>query len=193
MSRSSLDQADEFTEDHRSRSPHLVAKKVEIRVFDSHAFPHPRAAADTGRVAQVVERYLQHLLHLAGCGNEVRTTVGNSDDRVQSEPTDENVHRREFAENPDSTAIDPDLLYRFSQRRLRESLADIACAAGQTDLPRVSCQITRAHGQRHGGPIGSRIEQQQCSCGPCILGKIPRLPSVSRWDRREAHLRLDAG
>ena len=66
-------------------------------------------------------------------GNPGRA-IGDADNRVKSEPADQDVHRRQLTQDPDTRRIDADFLRRFAQRRFSQRLSRIGRAAGQADL-----------------------------------------------------------
>jgi hypothetical protein len=98
---------------------------------------------------------------------------------MQREAADEDVDRRQLAEDADARGIDADLLVRFAQRRLRQRLAGIGGAARQADLAGVAAQAAGATVSGIEGPR-ARIEQQQPAAMRASLGKLARLPAASR-------------
>src|SRR5213079_2593601 len=84
-------QADELTEHHRGRSPHLVTEQIEVRIFDRDSLANSRC------ITYMFERHFEDLLDLPWRSRKVRPPIGDAHDRVQRESADDDVNRRELA------------------------------------------------------------------------------------------------
>src|SRR5262245_60997922 len=118
-------QADEFAEYHRGRSPNLMAEQIEIRIFHRDALANPGALPDPGGVAQVVERDFEDLVHFPWRRREVGPSIRQTNDRVQRKAADQDVHRRELPKNAYDGRVDADFFSGFAERRFGQRLTRI--------------------------------------------------------------------
>src|SRR3954464_10734623 len=67
--------ADELTENHGRRAPHLVTEKIEVGVLDRNALANSRALTDPRCITHMGERYLEDLLDFSWRRRKVRPPI----------------------------------------------------------------------------------------------------------------------
>src|SRR3954470_2258298 len=93
------------------------------------------------------ERHLEDLLDFSRGGRKVRASIRDADDRVQREAADDDVNRRELAQDSYRGRIDPRFFGGFAKRRLRNRFSWIGCATWKTDLPGMPGQAACSDGE----------------------------------------------
>src|SRR5256885_2929292 len=94
------------------------------------AFDSPQRA----RVEQLINRNFEDVRHLAVGRTQPRARVDRGDDRIQAEPADRYIERRQRTQHANIVAFERDFLVRLTHCRLLERLAWLDDAARQRDL-----------------------------------------------------------
>jgi hypothetical protein len=138
-----------------------------------------------------VQRDLEDFLDFAGSREEIRPAVYDSDNRVECEPADEDVHRRQLAEHAHRGGVDADFFRGLAERSLHQGFAGISGAAGQADLSRMMGEAACPDGERDGGAGLVRVQQQQGRGDAGICRQPSGAPGLSQQIGCKTHLGLD--
>ena len=144
-SRPLVDEVEELLQDARGRAPDDVLHRDVVEVHRVRlAVPLPELRAEDRRVAQLVERHLDHPLDLPAVRLERHGSRHDADDGRDDELGRPRLRVVEQPQHLDRVGRQPDLLPRLTERRLDpRAVALFHDSAGKRELP-----FMMRHGRR---------------------------------------------